>query len=162
MSLPSFSFGRVPPLHMCLHANRQQETQSLCFLPNVRQAWGWSQGSSACEYGEKNPFLPQGFNVTLMVSDMITENTRHLESRWLMCKPLTAETHVVNLPSWLSSWDLGRKRTLFISDVGAWITLTREITGLLTCPIIPKCKQRGIFLKGRLRTFEIPFNQFSS
>lgn len=109
LSLHSCSFRRVPPMHTSHHANRQQETLLHCVFFPTQEAWGWNQRSSACEYGEKNPFLLQGFNVMLMVSDMITENRCHMESRWLMCKSLTAETRVVSLPSWLSYWDLVRK-----------------------------------------------------
>lgn len=109
LSLHSFSGGRAPPTHVCHHANRRQKTLLHCALFLKREAWGWNQRSLACEYGGKNPFLLQGFNVMLMVSDMITENRCHMESYWLMCRSLTAEAQVVSLPSWLSSWNLVRK-----------------------------------------------------
>lgn len=132
LSLYSFSLGSVPPMHTCHHTNRQQETLLYVFFP-PSEAWGWNQRSSACEYGGKNPFSLQGFNVMLMVSDMITENRCHMESHWLMCKSLTAETQVVSLPSWLSYWDRVRKGSSSFKMLGHESLWQRKVPSVWPC-----------------------------
>lgn len=124
-------FIRACPSHLPVSAVQLDSRRHCCtvFGPQQERPRDKNQRSAACKDGGMIPFLLHGFNVMLMLSDVITENRCHLESRWLTRKSLTAATRACQLAFMAVSSRPGQE-SLGGSKAGARTMLTEQ-RGLL-------------------------------